>query len=283
MERQKRVLAVHDISCFGRCSLTVALPIISAVGIECSVIPTAVLSTHTGGFENYTFTDLTKDIMPIIDHWKTLDISFDAIYTGYLGSLEQINHIIKIFDTYKTEENIALVDPVMADNGKLYTGFDKSFPSEMRKLVSKASAVVPNITEACFLLEKEYKEGPYSKEYIKELLLGLANLGPNQVVLTGVFHEKDELGAATYDKKTKEFGFYSRNEIEGYYHGTGDVFGSALLSALIKGRSLINAASVAVDFTVDSLIRSCIAKTDLKYGVNFEAGLQHLAKELSRE
>ncbi|MDD4502453.1 MAG: pyridoxamine kinase [Clostridia bacterium] len=280
MERQKRVLAIHDISCFGRCSLTVALPIISAAGIECTVIPTAVLSTHTGGFTGFTFRDLTEDIMPIVEHWKTLDIGYDALYTGYLGSFEQIDIVSSIFDTYRKKDTITLVDPVMADNGKLYGAFGPDFPKGMKKLASKADAIVPNITEACFMLGKEYKEGPYTEQYIKDLLLSLADMGPEKVVLTGVNYNEKELGAATYDKKTDEFGFYAKKRIKGYYHGTGDVFGSALLSAMLKGKTLIDSATVAVDFTVDSIIRTYKAKTDIRFGVNFEEGLQKLAKVL---
>lgn len=280
MERQKRVLAIHDISCFGRCSLTVALPIISAVGIECTVMPTAVLSTHTGGLTGFTFRDLTEDIMPTVNHWKTLGLEFDALYTGYLGSFEQIELVMSIFDMYKKEDTILLVDPVMADNGKLYGAFGPDFPKEMKKLASIATAVVPNITEACFMLGKEYIEGPYTKQYIKDLLLSLADMGPDKVVLTGVYYDDKKLGAATYDKSTGEFGFYARDRVEGYYHGTGDVFGSALLAAMLKGKSLIDAATIAVDFTVESIIRTFNAKTDIRFGVNFEAGLQHLAKVL---
>lgn len=280
MERQKRVLAIHDISCFGRCSLTVALPIISAAGIECTVIPTAVLSTHTGGFTGFTFRDLTEDIMPIVEHWKTLNIGYDALYTGYLGSFEQIDIVSEIFDIYKNKDTTILVDPVMADNGKLYASFSPDFPKGMARLASKADAVVPNITEACFMLDKKYKEGPYDKQYIRDLLLGLADMGPDKVVLTGVYYNEKELGAATYDKTIDEFGFYKRERIEGYYHGTGDVFGSALLAAMIKDKNLIESATVAVDFTVESLIRSYKAKTDIRFGVNFEAGLEKLAKVL---
>ena len=280
MERQKRVLAIHDISCFGRCSLTVALPIISAAGIECTVIPTAVLSTHTGGFTGFTFRDLTEDIIPIVNHWKTLDIGYDALYTGYLGSFEQIDIVSNIFDTYKSKDTITLVDPVMADNGKLYGAFGPDFPKGMKKLASKADAVVPNITEACFMLGKEYKDGPYTQQYIKDLLLSLADMGPDKVDLTGVFYNDKQLGAATYDKRNNEFGFYAKQRIDGYYHGTGDVFGSALLAAMMKGKSLIESATVAVDFTVESIIRTYNAKTDIRFGVNFEEGLQDLAKAL---
>ena len=151
---QKRVAAIHDISCLGRCSLTVALPIISAAGIECSVLPTAVLSTHTGGFTGFTYRDLTDDILPIADHWRELGIGFDALYTGFLGSFGQIAIVSELFERFKTDENIVLVDPVMADNGELYKIFPPDFPSGMRKLCEQATVIIPNITEAISLSDR---------------------------------------------------------------------------------------------------------------------------------
>ncbi|MDD2269941.1 MAG: pyridoxamine kinase, partial [Eubacteriales bacterium] len=202
MSAQKRIAAIHDISCFGRCSLTVALPIISAAGIETSAIPTAVLSTHTGGFSGYTFRDLTDDIMPIVKHWKKVGIDFDAIYTGYLGSFEQIDIISDIFDIYKKRGTFIAVDPVMGDHGKLYSLFPDNFPDGMKKLCAKADLIVPNMTEALLLLGESYKEGPYSKDYIISLLKRLSEIGAKQVVLTGVYLEDGKLGAASYDKGT---------------------------------------------------------------------------------
>ena len=160
----KRVAAIHDISGFGKCSLTVALPIISAAGIETSVIPTAVLSTHTGGFTGFTYRDLTEDIMPIVDHWKTLDITFDGIYTGFLGSFEQVHLIEQTIDKLKTEKTVVVIDPVMADNGELYAIFSKEFPKEMAKLCKKADLLIPNLTEASLLLEEPYMaDGTYTQ------------------------------------------------------------------------------------------------------------------------
>lgn len=277
MERQKRVVAIHDISCFGRCSLTVALPIISAVGVECSIIPTAVLSTHTGGFEGFTYRDLTNDINPIVDHWKSLNLEFDAIYTGFLGSFEQIEILSSVFDRLKTKDNLILVDPVMADNGQLYKIFPSNFPQGMKKLVEKADIVIPNITETCLLLDEPYKDSGYTKEYIEGLLRKLTDLGPKKAVLTGVHFDDDNLGAATYDKETGKVSYSFARRIEGYYHGTGDVFGSALLAALLKGKSLEEACEVAVNFTAQSIQRTKDAGTDIRFGVNFEAGLKDLA------
>jgi pyridoxine kinase len=277
---QKRVAAIHDISCFGRCSLTVALPIISAAGIETAVIPTAVLSTHTGGFTGFTYRDLTDDIMPIVDHWISLGLGFDAIYTGFLGSFEQIDIIAEVFDKLSSKRTVTVVDPVMADNGKLYAIFPKDFPKGMRKLCAKADVIIPNITEAVLMLNEEYVDGPYDRGYIESLLKRLGKIGAKKVVLTGVFFNDDELGAAAYDAVTGEIGYAFSERIEGYYHGTGDVFGSALVASLMNGRSLNEAVRIAVDFTVGSIRRTKDAGTDIRFGVNFEEGIPKLLEYL---
>lgn len=276
MERQKRIAAIHDISCFGRCSLTVALPIISATGIEVSAIPTAVLSTHTGGFTGFTYRDLTQDILPIIDHWQNLKLDFDSIYTGFLGSFEQIDIVADIFDRMKTENTLIMVDPVMGDNGELYKIFPDTFPAGMKKLCEKADIIVPNITEALLMLGEPFVEGPYNKEFIEDLLRKLAGLGPKKVILTGVFFDDMHLGAAGYDAETDESTYYFESRISGYYHGTGDVFASALLAALLNNCSLEKSVKIAVDFTFDSIERTKEAATDIRFGVNFEAGLVKL-------
>src|SRR5690554_2258065 len=199
MDRQRRVAAIHDISCFGRCSLTVALPIISSAGIECAVIPTAVLSTHTGGIDGYTFHDLTDEIMPIARHWNQLNLQFDAIYTGYLGSFEQLDIVSSLFSLLGSADTLKVVDPVMADNGELYKSFSSDFPKGMRELCAKADIIIPNITEAVFMLDEPYQEGPYTKDYIESLLKRLSDIGTKQIVLTGVHFDGEQLGAAAYD------------------------------------------------------------------------------------
>jgi len=277
---QKRIAAIHDISCFGRCSLTVALPIISAAGIETSVIPTAVLSTHTGGFTGFTYRDLTDDIMPIVDHWVSLGLGFDAIYTGFLGSFEQIDLVASVFDKLSSDKTMIFVDPVMADNGKLYAIFPNDFPKGMKKLCAKADVIIPNITEAVFMLNEEYVEGPYDRGYIESLLKRLGTIGAKKIVLTGVFFNNDELGAAAYDTETGEIGYAFSERIEGYYHGTGDVFGSALVASMIKGRSLNESLAIAVDFTSGSIRRTKDAGTDIRFGVNFEEGILKLLNDL---
>ncbi len=277
---QKRVLAIHDISCFGRCSLTVALPIISAAGIECTVIPTAVLSTHTGGFTGFTYRDLTDDIRPIVKHWKTLNLEFDAVYTGFLGSFEQIDIVVETIDALRKKGMLVVVDPCMADNGTLYKTFPENFPHGMLKLCGRADVIMPNITEACFLLGEEYVEGPYKKEWIESLLVKLGRIGSGRVILTGVHFDDSDLGAAAYDAATGKVEYAFHRTIPGYYHGTGDVFGSATVAALMSGCSLGEACSVAVDFTARSILRTYDAGTDVRFGVNFEAGIPKLVKDL---
>ncbi len=277
---QKRVAAIHDISCFGKCSLTVALPILSAVGIETSVIPTAVLSTHTGGFSGFTYRDLTADILSIVSHWQTLDIQFNSIYTGFLGSFEQIDIVCETFRRLKNKDTIILVDPVMADNGQLYKVFNSNFPAGMRKVCALADVIVPNMTEAALLLGIPYEEGPYTQECIKTLLQRLSELGPKQVVLTGVYFDMENLGVAAYDRDTDTVSYAFSGRIEGSYHGTGDVFASALLGALLNGQTIQEAAQLAVDFTVCSIARTRASETDVRFGVNFEEGLPMLLQRL---
>ena len=282
MEKQKRVAAIHDISCVGKCSLTVALPVVSAAGAECAVLPTAVLSTHTGGFTGFTFRDLTEDMQPIADHWKTLSLGFDAVYTGYLGSFDQLALVGRFIGDFRREGTLVLVDPVMGDQGKLYQSIAAEFPAGMKALCAKADVIVPNLTEAAFMLGEPYVEPPYDRAYVEGLLQRLAGLGPRRVVLTGVAFEQDELGAATYDADADAVHYAMARRIEGYYHGTGDVFSSGLLGALLNGFSLDKAARVAVDFTVASIKTTRAAGTDVRFGVNFEANLPAFMRALGR-
>ena len=278
--RQKRVAAIHDISGFGKCSLTVILPVLSAAGIEASAIPTAVLSSHTGGLGTCTYRDLTGDLRAFAEHWKSLDLRFDALYSGFLGSEEQAEIVGDIFDQFRTSETLVMVDPVMADNGKLYASCTPQTAKRMKQLCAKADLIVPNLTEAAFLLGEEFYDGPYDRPYIENLLERLSELGPRQVVLTGVWFSPSLLGAAGYDKATGRVSYAFSPRVEGYYHGTGDLFGSALLSGLLNGMPLKNAMQLAVDFTCGSIRRTRESGNDQRYGVNFEAGLPRFMEEL---
>lgn len=279
-EHQKRVAAIHDLSGFGKCSLTVALPILSAAGLETSALPTAVLSTHTGGISGYTYRDLTEDMIPFMRHWKDLDIRFDAIYSGFLGSFEQLEIVKEFFSLFKRNDNLIFVDPVMADNGELYKIFTPAFARGMRSLCEKADIIVPNLTEAALLLDEPYQAGPYTKAYIENVLRQLSQLGPRQIVLTGIYFDEKELGAATYDAGRDRTEYILADRIPGYYHGTGDVFASALLSGLLNNFNLERSAEIAVRFTTESILRTFKAQTDYRFGVNFEQSIPDLLKEL---
>ena len=275
----KRIVTIQDISCIGKCSLTVALPIISACGVETAVIPTAVLSTHTA-FDGFTFRDLTDEIPPIAAHWKAQGMAVDAIYTGYLGSFQQLEIVSQFFDQFKTPENLILVDPVMADNGALYAGFTPEFVQEMAKLCGKADIIVPNLTEACYLLNIPYPGEDYTRADIQHILTELGKLGCKQVVLTGVSLEPGRLGVMAYD--TEKQTFYNE-KMPSSFHGTGDVFASVVVGAMMRGCPLEDALRLAVDFTLES-IRKTVADPEHRwYGVNFEEAIPLLVSRLSHE
>ncbi len=275
----KRIITVQDISCIGKCSLTVALPIISAMGVEAAVLPTAVLSTHTV-FKGFTFRDLTEDITAISRHWQAEHIGFDAIYTGYLGSFEQLELMSQFFDEYKTDDNLIFIDPVMADNGKLYPGFTEEFAAEMAKLCGKADIIVPNMTEASFMLGIPYVTENYDEAYIQDILRQLCALGAKKAVLTGVSFEKGRLGLMSYDSETDRFFSYFNEHIPANYHGTGDIFASTCVGALMNNLSLEESLKVAADYTVE-----CIRVTEADdehrwYGVNFESAIPYLVRRI---
>lgn len=267
---QKKVLAIHDISCFGRCSLTAAIPIISVSGAEVIPLPTAVLSTHTGGFTDFTFRDLTEDMRPIVGHWKKLGAHFDVIYTGYLGSVEQVAIVKEIIREFSTENTLIVVDPVMADAGKYYSLITPDFADGMRELCEMADIITPNLTEAAFLLGEEYKEH-YTKEKTEDILRRLALLGPKNIVLSGVSSDDFScIGAASYDALSDTVSYAWAEKIDGFYHGTGDTFASALIAALTRNAGIEEATQVAVEYTLACIRRTYEEGTDTRYGVDIE-------------
>ncbi len=267
----KRIITVQDISCVGRCSLTVALPIISAAGVECGVLPTAVLSTHTA-FDKFTFCDLTDEITPISDTFKELDIGFDAIYTGYLGSFRQLELVEGFITDFKRENTLVLVDPAMADNGKLYKGFTEEFALRMGKLCAKADIIVPNITEAAFMLGIPYTPD-YDEEYIRDMLKRLTALGAPVAALTGISFSDDRIGVYSYDSRTDTYSSYFNEKLPDSFHGTGDIYASATLGALMRGMCIDKALAIAVDYTLECM-KMTLADPDHRfYGVNFESAL----------
>lgn len=274
----KRILTIQDISCVGQCSLTVALPIISACGVETAVLPSAVLSTHTGGFKGFTFRDLTEDMPLIENHWNKEGIKFAAVYTGYLGSTKQIDYVISIINSTLESGAKIVIDPAMADNGTLYYGFDDVFVKAMAKLCAKADYVLPNITEACFITGSEYKT-EYDKAYIMDLLKKLVANGSKNVILTGVSYKPETTGVVVYENG--EYKYYEHKKIAQGSHGTGDVYASAFVGALMNGKPAYDAAKIAADYTV-----KCIENTqdgsNHWYGCKFETAIADLLKMLGK-
>lgn len=275
----KRIVTIQDVSCFGKCSVTVALPIISSMGVECAIIPTSVLSTHTGGFEGFTFRDLSDDIPKIREHWKKYNLEFDTIYTGYLGSVKQIDYVLDFIKDFKRKDTLLFVDPAMADKGKMYTGFDSAFPSHMARLCSVADIVVPNITEASFLTNTEYTES-YDEKHVQSLLIRLCELGAKKAIITGIAFEKSTQGAYFYDSEANEFYYYKAENVDKNFHGTGDTFASVLVGAITKGFSIKQGIEIAVNFTVEC-IKSTLPDMDKHpYGVKFEECIPSLIEKI---
>lgn len=277
--KDKRILTIQDISCVGQCSLTVALPIISACGIETAILPSAVLSTHTGGFKGYTFRDLSGDMLDISNHWKSEGIRFDAVYTGYLGSIDQIEYVKKIMDDTLTQDGLRIVDPAMADNGRLYYGFTEEFAHRMGGLCGIADIALPNITEACFMTDTPYDGGPKDQAYVKALLDKVSGLGAKCVVLKGISFEPDRLGVAV--RQEGKTSYYFHEKMPRSFHGTGDCYAAAFTGALMQGNSVCEAAGAAADFIVEC-IRKTIGDDSHWYGVKFEKALPGLVKRVNR-
>lgn len=276
----KRIVTVQDISCVGKCSLTVALPIISAMGVETAIIPTAVLSTHTM-FQGFTVKDLTDQVKPIGEHWKKENFGFDAIYTGYLGSFEQIDLMKEMFEDFKTESNLIFVDPAMADNGKLYPAFDEAFAKYMGTLCAKADIIVPNMTEASFMTGIEYKEN-YDEAYAKEMLKALTDMGAKIAILTGVSFEEGTTGVMGYDSERDEFYYYKHPKHPVSYHGTGDIFSSTCVGAMMNGMDWKEAVAVAADYTSECIRVTYEDPNAITYGVNFESVIPYLLKRIGK-
>ena len=270
----KRVLTVQDISCLGKCSLTIALPVLSALGSETVILPTAVLSTHTM-FKNFTCKDLSDQIEPIADHWKSEGVTFDAIYTGYLGTIDQIEQMKTLFRNFRGENTVIVVDPVMADNGKLYPAFDMDYVKKNAELCREADVIVPNITEAAFMTGMEYKE-EYDEQYIRELLSKTCDLGAEITVLTGVSLEKGKTGVMGYDRESGEYYVYQNRRIDMNYHGTGDLFSSTCVGEMMKGKDWKEAMRIAADYTAHTIEVTMQNPDKPWYGVDFEATIPYL-------
>ncbi|MFH1512252.1 MAG: pyridoxamine kinase [Bacillota bacterium] len=280
---QKRALAIHDISCVGRCSLTVALPILSAAGVNTSVIPTALLSTHTGEFTGYTHLDLSDQLLPIASHLQTLKLHFDAFYSGYLASAGQVALLLQITEMLCDSSTQLFVDPAFADHGKLYSHMSDDMPTQMRRLCQKAHTITPNFTEASFLLGKPYLENGYDAAYVRSLAADLAALGPQSVVITDVHIEKGQTGIAVYQKKDQAFHLFYKPLFAGIFYGTGDVFASFLIACMLNGLELNKAAQTALDCTHEAIRLTLKGSDPLRYGVRFELVLPQLIEALKQK
>lgn len=274
----KRILTIQDISCLGQCSLTVALPILSACGFETVILPSAVLSTHTAGFTGFTFRDLTDDMPAIKEHWIKEKISFDCFYTGYLGSTRQIGYVKDILESSGKPDSIRIVDPAMADNGKLYPLFDMTYVEEMKSLCACADILLPNITEACFLTGTEYRE-VYDGSYIQKLLESLSKMTKADIVLTGVSYREGSTGVVVCERGKMQY--YEHRKISKGCHGTGDVYASAFVGAYLNGHSCFDSAKIAADYTV-TCIENTIGDANHLYGVKFEPVLGKLIKAVNQ-
>lgn len=273
----KRILTIQDISCVGQCSLTVALPILSACGVETCVLPSAVLSTHTAGFTGFTVRDLTGDMPAIKDHWLKEGIRFDAIYTGYLGSAQQIGYVADIFAETAAEGCVKVVDPAMADNGKLYPAFDEAYVEGMKKLCAKADYVLPNITEACFLAGVEYRTD-YNRAYIDLLLQKLTAIGCKNIILTGVSYAPGKTGIVVLENGS--YAYYEHELLPNSCHGTGDIYASAFVGAFVRGKRAYDAAAIAANYTMEC-IRYTATLDNHWYGAAFEPVLGKLIEALN--
>ncbi len=268
-----RVLAINDISCVGKCSLTATLPILSACGVECTPLPTALLSTHTGGFEGYTFLDLTKDIPQTLAHWKSLGLQFDYIYSGYLGSIDQIDLVLTCKKDFLRSGGKLIVDPVMGDNGNLYAGFTEEYVEKMRSLCKAADYILPNETEACYLTGLPY---PLNGDTAPLAIEKLSALCPRPV-LTGVHEEGRNL---TYYKTGARVDICAHEDVEGFFCGAGDVFASAFVGCLANGKEESACIELASAFATACIRRSAKEVPDKRFGLPFEKEIFSFLKKL---
>lgn len=267
MNEDKKILTIQDISCYGQCSITVALPIISAFGIETAVLPSAVLSTHTSGFSEYTVRDLTEDLPNIRKHWEKEGIYFDAIYTGFIGSIEQLDYIKDIIDSRLKPDGLVFVDPAMADQGEFYNGFDQEFADKMGELCKLGDYILPNTTEACYILHKEWKEN-FTKDEMLDMAKELSKFTKRHVILKG-YENNNEMGMIVLDKEKSSVDIVYNDKIDYVTHGSGDVFASTFVGSTISGKSPSSAAKIAGELTKKA-IEKTISDPTHTYGVKFE-------------
>ena len=269
----KKILTIQDISCYGQCSITVALPILSAFGFETAILPSAILSTHTSGFKNFTVHDLSDEIPLIVNHWKNEGIKYDVLYSAYLGEVRHNDLVLNIEKELLKDNALFLVDPVMGDNGKLYPAFNNDYVVAMRHLIKEADIIIPNLTEACFLVDEPYLE-KYDEAYILNILNKFNKMGAKNVVLTGVSYKEGFIGIASLING--EYHYYEHIKIAKSYHGTGDVYTSAFLGAYLKNNDFQESIKLAAEYVVKA-IENTLDDPNHNYGVKFEPLLAHFA------
>ena len=275
----KRVAAINDLSGFGRCSLTVAIPVLSAMGVQCCPLPTAFLSTHTGGFTGFTFLDMTEEMPKVAAHWQELDLRFHAIYSGFLASERQIGIVSDFIRTFRRSDTLVVIDPVMGDDGKAYQTYTSALCSGMAHLAELADVITPNLTEAAFLLGRPYDQLPQEEAGLQELVRELGLHGRRSVVLTGVSLSPGKTGAMCFDAKTSRTETVQVDMIAHPLLGTGDIFASVLTGALVRGDTLFSAAAQAADFVRACAVHTAAQNLPLREGVDFEPMLGLLTKQ----
>ena len=275
MKQQKNALLIQSLAGYGKCSATIGLPVLSAAGHSAALLPTAVLSTHTGGLGEPTKADLTGQIEPVSQHWAALGLNFDAIYTGYIPSLAQFTSIKQAIKLLKKPHTRLLVDPAMADNGTLYRGCSPALTGGMRELCKEADWITPNITEAFLLLNQPYQEGPYPVPFLQDLLRNLAALGAKNVILTGVI-EGAQIGTYSYCSACEKIYKATFPLVNGRFHGTGDLFSSTLLAALLAEKELEDAVNLAAEVAYRAVYNTSRSGRDPRHGLRFEPDLPFL-------
>lgn len=279
--QQPRVLVIQDISASCRISANVAVPVLSCLNNAVNILPTALLSTHTGiGFSDFTYLDLTDEIKKIVNHWQSLNIKYDGILIGYLGSTEQMDLVKRIIRDFLKPGGITVLDPVMGDHGFLYTGFDSGYVREMRQLCSEVSVIIPNMTEASLLLDRPYKRGPYTKKYVEEIIKGFSQLNNKTTVLTGVRFNDNELGAASYNAGSDNITYSFDKWHQGHFDGTGDLFSSTVAGLLFQKKPLEEATNTAVAYVNRVIQRTISSGIDPLFGVQFETDLPFLMRSV---
>lgn len=282
MNDLKRIAAVHDLSGVGKCSLSVALPVISATGVECACLPTALLSTHTGGFQGFTFRDLTDELLPIVQHWHAEGVAFDGIYSGYLASANQARALEEAIGLLATAETKIIVDPVMADNGSYYSKQGPEMCAAFQSLCQRADIITPNITEASLLTKLPYSAGPHDEAYIAALAEGLSRLCGGVIAITGVRPEAGSIGVYTVNVETEESCLCLQPAQEGVFCGTGDLFASAFVALTLRGAPLRDAAETATTLVAESIARTVARGTPRRNGVDFENALPNYIRQVER-